>query len=179
MPRFWDLFFWGLDVRKGWIGAGFVRFGVGFWLGKMRVGGLTCVFAGNFEVFRAREKRGWLRAFDPTHRTVRDGWGTRAFGVGGGGQATAKARTKANAGVLRFGQNDRGCWVGLKREATAKARAKARTKANAGVLRFGQNDKAFGLAEQRAKARATAKEGGCEAISVSRRLRGVLLPPRL
>src|SRR5260370_730421 len=155
MPRFWDLFFWGLDVRKGWIGAGFVRFGVGFWLGKMRVGGLTCVFAGNFEVFRAREKRGWLRACDPTHRTVRDGWGTRAFGVGGGGQATAKARTKANAGALRFAQNDRGFWVGLKRE--TKAKAKATATANAGVLRFAQNDRGFWVGGAKSKSKSNSK----------------------
>jgi hypothetical protein len=44
MPRFGDLFFARLKSRKGWIGAGFVRFVRDFGVGKMRVGGLTCVF---------------------------------------------------------------------------------------------------------------------------------------
>jgi hypothetical protein len=44
MPRFWDLFFWGLDVRKGWIGAGFVGLWRNFGVGKMLIGGLTSVF---------------------------------------------------------------------------------------------------------------------------------------
>jgi hypothetical protein len=34
----------GLDAAKGWIGAGFVRLVWDFGVGKMRVGGLTCVF---------------------------------------------------------------------------------------------------------------------------------------
>ena len=49
MPRFSDLFFDGLDARKGWIDAGFGRFGLGFWMSKMRVGGLTSDFAEVFE----------------------------------------------------------------------------------------------------------------------------------
>ena len=44
MPRFLDLFFGGLDARKGWIGAGFRRFGLGFSTSEMRLGGLTSVF---------------------------------------------------------------------------------------------------------------------------------------
>ena len=49
MPRFWDLFSLGPSVRKGWIGAGFVSCGCLFLAGKMRVGGLTRVFAEVFE----------------------------------------------------------------------------------------------------------------------------------
>ena len=49
MPRFWDLFSLVLNARKGWIGAGFVRCGCLFLAGKMRVGGLTRVFAEVFE----------------------------------------------------------------------------------------------------------------------------------
>jgi hypothetical protein len=44
MPRFGDLFFARLKSRKGWIGAGFVRCEPEFWVGKMLLGGLTCVF---------------------------------------------------------------------------------------------------------------------------------------
>ena len=49
MPRFWDLFFARLHVRKGWIDAGFVRLGRILGWEKMLVGGLTCE---NAEVFR-------------------------------------------------------------------------------------------------------------------------------
>ena len=49
MPRFWDLFFGVMNARKGWIGAGFVRGGCLFQVGKTRVGGLTRVFTGKFE----------------------------------------------------------------------------------------------------------------------------------
>jgi hypothetical protein len=45
MPRFLDLFFGGLDARKGWIGAGFGRFDFGFSTSKVRFGGLTSDFA--------------------------------------------------------------------------------------------------------------------------------------
>jgi hypothetical protein len=44
MPRVWDLFLARLNVRKGWIGAGFVRLGQDLGVGKMLVGGLTCEF---------------------------------------------------------------------------------------------------------------------------------------
>ena len=54
MPRFSDLFFARLNARKGWIGAGFVRLVRDFVVGKMRVGGLTSVFAGKFELSRYR-----------------------------------------------------------------------------------------------------------------------------
>ena len=47
MLRFSNLFFARLNVRNGWIGAGSVRLLRGFWVGKIRVGGLTRVFAGN------------------------------------------------------------------------------------------------------------------------------------
>jgi hypothetical protein len=60
MPRFQDLFFGGLDARKGWIGAGFVRFGLGFGVRKTRFGGLTRDFAGKVEGSRGqRFDVGW------------------------------------------------------------------------------------------------------------------------
>jgi hypothetical protein len=43
MPRLADLFFARLNVRNDWIGAGFVRLVRGFWVEKIRVGGLTRV----------------------------------------------------------------------------------------------------------------------------------------
>ena len=49
MPRFRDLFFGWLDGRKGWIGAGFVRFDLLLRERKTRVGGLTSDFAEVFE----------------------------------------------------------------------------------------------------------------------------------
>jgi hypothetical protein len=53
-PRFYELFFEGVGLRKRWIGAGFVSFCLRSWVLKMRFGGLTCDFAG--------ENGKWARA---------------------------------------------------------------------------------------------------------------------
>ena len=63
MPRFRDLFFARLNVRKGWIGAGFVRLGQDLGVGKMLVGGLTCDFwAENSKKDKGKNSRVALRA---------------------------------------------------------------------------------------------------------------------
>jgi len=125
MPRFWDLFSVGLEARKGWIGAGFVRLAREFGVGKVRVGGLTSIFAGKFEFLQPQEqkekqqqgqkqKKAWADCVlvIPPIAKVRDGWGTGRLWLGEEDRqqqrqkqkATAKART--NAGVLRLAQKD-------------------------------------------------------------------------
>jgi hypothetical protein len=68
-------------------------------IGSVEMTGFSLVRKGADDKLQQRQRlRGWRTAYTPTHRNVRDAWGTRALVADVEEQATTTA--KANAGVL-------------------------------------------------------------------------------